>query len=82
MSAIEILETPEKFIDDKKQYRVIRLSNGMKVVLVHDDKVHEDEDCSYWPSCALSVAVGSLSDPIDSRGLSQYLGKNLSNKSA
>lgn len=73
-SPIEILDCPVKTREDNKQYRVIRLANGMKVMLVHDDEVHEDEHRNVWPSCALTVAVGSLSDPIDSHGLAQYLG--------
>lgn len=71
--AFEILESPVK--SDKKQHRVFRLTNGMTIALVHDDKVRDGENCNLWPSCALAIAVGSLSDPIDSRGLAQYLGK-------
>lgn len=73
---VEIMEVPEKLKNYMKQYRVIRLANGLKVMLVHDDKVHDDENCCYWPSCALTIAVGSFSDPIDSLGLSQYLGNS------
>lgn len=73
-NGVEILEIPEKLKNDKKQYRSIRLANEMKVMLVHDDKVHDDENCCYWPACALTIGVGSFSDPIDAPGLSQYLG--------
>lgn len=70
---LEILEFPELYRNDKKQFRIIRLVNGMKVILVHDD---ERDD--YLPSAALSVAVGSLSDPSDLHGLARCLGNFLS----
>lgn len=71
----EVLEFPELSKDDKKQFRVIRLANGMKVILVHDDEVGGNECRKYRPSCALCVAVGSLSDPSDLLGLAQCLGR-------
>lgn len=74
-SVVEIIEFPEKSENDAKEYRTIRLANGMKVMLVHDDKVHEDECGNYWPSCGLTVAVGSFSDPSDLPGLAKYVGK-------
>lgn len=64
-SVVEIMDFPAKSENDAKQYRTIRLANGMKVMLVHDDKVHENESYAYWPSCGLTVDVGSLSDPSD-----------------
>lgn len=75
-SIFEVLEYPEISKDDKKQLRVIRLANGMKVILVQDDKVKENKCRSNWPSCALGVAVGSLSDPSDLPGLAQCLGRS------
>lgn len=64
------MEFPELFSKDGiKQFRVIRLANGMKVILVHDD-VRDN----YWPSFALCVSVGSLSNPTDLPGLAQCLG--------
>lgn len=73
-SAVEIMELPEKSNFSKKQYRIIRLANGMKVMLVHDDQVREDEYEVYWPTCSLAISVGSLSDPIDLPGLARYAG--------
>lgn len=70
----EVLEYPEISKDDKKRLRIIRLANGMKVILVQDDKVKETKR-NEWPSCALGVAVGSLSDPGDLPGLAQCLGR-------
>lgn len=73
----EVMEFPDNLKYDKTQYRIIRLANEMKVMLVHDDRVHENEneDPSHWPACALSVAVGSSSDPSDLQGLAIFLGK-------
>lgn len=74
-SAVEHLELPEISEYDKKQYRAIRLTNEMKVILVHDDKVQENEKHECWPACALNITVGSLSDPSGLEGLATFLGK-------
>lgn len=73
----EVMEFPDKLKYDKAQYRIIRLANETKVMLVHDDRVHENEDENHsrWPACALSVGVGSSSDPSDLQGLAIFLGK-------
>lgn len=71
--AFEVLEFPELYKTGCKRFRVNRLANGMKVILVRDD-VRDN----YWPSIALSVAVGSLSDPSDLPGLAQCVGKLIS----
>lgn len=34
MSSVEVLETPVKSENDKKSYRVIRLENGLKALLI------------------------------------------------
>lgn len=73
-SAVEIMEYAEKSICERKQYRIIRLANDMKVMLVHDDQVHEDDYEVYWPICCLAISVGSLSDPDDLPGLARYVG--------
>ena len=36
MSSVEVLETPVKSENDKKSYRVIRLENGLKALLISD----------------------------------------------
>lgn len=81
-SDVEVLEIPAKSKHDNKQYRLIRLANEMKVMLVHDDRVHEDKSNDYWPSCALTVAVGSLSDPGDLPGLARYVGNAYRSRSS
>lgn len=60
---------------NEKQYRTMCLENGMKVMLVHDDNVHESGDYRHRPACALAIDVGSLSNPSDLPGLAQFAGK-------
>lgn len=48
--SVEVMETPGKSENDKKTYRVIRLRNGLKAILVSDptsqaeDGAHETEN--------------------------------------
>ena len=42
---------------DDREYRVIKLENGMEATLVHDAKAER-------AAASLNVAVGSLSDPV------------------
>ncbi|XP_050068386.1 insulin-degrading enzyme [Anopheles maculipalpis] len=58
----ERINTITKSIQDNRDYRGLRLSNGMKVVLISDPTT----DIS---AAALSVAVGHLSDPLEIPGL-------------
>merc|ERR1719430_2447520 len=48
MSKVEILANPRKSINDKKEYRVIRLENGLRCLLISDvayplDKLDQEE---------------------------------------
>lgn len=44
-SAISILKAPVTSGSDKKQYRLIKLSNGLKALLVHHDfESHENDE--------------------------------------
>lgn len=36
MSSVEVMEAPDKSENDKKSYRVIRLENGLKALLISD----------------------------------------------
>ncbi|KAM3582294.1 metalloprotease [Umbelopsis sp. WA50703] len=51
--------------NDDRDYRLIRLSNKLEVLLIHD----KDTDKS---SAALDVHVGHLSDPNDLQGLAHF----------
>lgn len=74
-SVIVLKEFDKKSNFDKKRYRIIRLANGMKAMLVHDGEVHADDDDDFWPSFSLAIDVGSSSDPSDLPGLAKYVGK-------
>lgn len=56
----------EKKVDGNCQYQAIILSNGLKVILVHVPKLDK-------ASAALTVQVGSFSDPKDFPGLAHFL---------
>lgn len=85
MSSAEVLETPVKSENDKKSYRLIRLENGMKALLisapveklepttVDSDKVNE-MDSNKKAACALCIDVGYFSDPSEIQGLAHLLG--------
>lgn len=48
MSPVEVMETPDKSENDKKSYRVIRLENGLKALLISDPTqkctLHDEPD--------------------------------------
>ncbi|KAH6918433.1 insulin-degrading enzyme [Coprinopsis sp. MPI-PUGE-AT-0042] len=50
---------------DERQYRLIRLDNGLQAILIHDDKADK-------AAASLDVAVGHLSDPDDMPGLAHF----------
>lgn len=114
MNTVEILETPTKSESDRKFYRVIKLSNGLKALLISDPAVETNESVidsekpnvsstligsstaerqidgekivaesgnrrdhsipTKLAACALTVDVGSFSDPRDVQGLAHFLG--------
>lgn len=79
---VEVMPTPDKSEFDKKQYRVIQLVNGLKVLLVHDDEIRDDDSSRIYsnlPACSLKVSVGSSSDPSDFHGFSHFLGNTFEN---
>lgn len=87
---VEILDAPDKSPFDKNQYRLIRLPNGIKSLLIspYDGTVSSTEKTTtsattpadvetadeYYSACALVVDVGSNSDPQDVQGMSHFLG--------
>uniref|UniRef100_A0A1S4H4P4 Insulin-degrading enzyme n=1 Tax=Anopheles gambiae TaxID=7165 RepID=A0A1S4H4P4_ANOGA len=58
----ERINTITKSVQDNRDYRGLRLSNGMKVILISDPTTDRS-------AAALSVAVGHLSDPLQIPGL-------------
>jgi len=52
--------------NDTNQYRYLTLSNGVRVLLIHDDSAQKS-------AAALAVNVGHFDDPSDREGLAHYL---------
>jgi nardilysin len=74
----EVLKNPIRSLSDRKEYKLIKLKNGLKVLIVKSDKLSEDEDekkkCkSSLAAVALCVGVGCFSDPQEVQGLSHFL---------
>lgn len=67
----ELLETPIKSQNDKNLYRLIKLENGLKVLLIQ----HPENDLQSEKLAAvyLHVDVGGYDDPKDAKGLSHFL---------
>jgi hypothetical protein len=65
----------QKSQQDDRDYRLIRLENGLHAMLVHDAKADK-------AAASLDVAVGHLSDPVSHRDVMQAsdLGRSLVNE--
>lgn len=72
MSQVEVLETPIKSEGDKKEYRLVKLQNGLKALLI---KTYTDENQTEESNAAasLTVAVGSFDEPKNVGGLAHFL---------
>jgi insulysin len=55
----------QKSQQDEREYRLIRLDNGLQAMLVHDAKADK-------AAASLDVAVGHLHDPVDMPGLAHF----------
>lgn len=64
MSLVEVMETPDKPEYDKKSYRVIRLENGLKALLI-SDPTQERPSIDEQPSNVSRHEVTSTSDEED-----------------
>lgn len=78
-ASVAVLETPVKSENDKKSYRLIRLPNGLKVLLIStpSNKTGDNasaELSSKLAACAVCVDVGSFSDPLNIPGMAHFLG--------
>ncbi|XP_018368699.1 PREDICTED: nardilysin-like [Trachymyrmex cornetzi] len=76
---VEYLEKPVKSESDKKDYRVIRLVNGLTALLISDINLktddfrnEDDERNEKKAACGLCVEVGCFSDP-DIQGIANLL---------
>lgn len=77
MKLTKILQSPDISPTDKKEYRVLQLSNGLKVVLIKsakDENLNENGDSNEnLAALALCIGVGSFDDPQRIPGLSHFL---------
>lgn len=72
METVQILQTPIKSEGDTKEYRLIKLQNGLKALLVR--KSNEDSSESEDLAAAnLCVSVGSFDDPPKAMGMAHFL---------
>ena len=55
---------------DKRQYRFIELTNGLRCLLVQNE---EKEGGDLVSQCALDISVGSINDPPDVPGLTKLV---------
>jgi nardilysin len=69
MSQVQVLETPIKSEKDKKNYRLIKLQNGLKALLIQKT----DEESDEIAAITLAVKVGSFDDPKKAMGLAHFL---------
>lgn len=67
----EVLETPIKSQNDKNLYRLIKLANGLKVLLIQHPK--EEPGSEKLTALTLNIDVGGYDDPKDAKGLSHFL---------
>lgn len=79
MSSVVLLKPPVKSANDKKSYRLIRLENGLKALLISvlgdEPESNSTEETNDSPAaCALSIDVGTFSDPFEIQGLAHFLG--------
>lgn len=67
---VETLQTPLQSVSDKKSYKLIKLENGLKVLMV---KEPTSPGTGGLASVALTVDIGSFKDPVEVQGLAHYL---------
>lgn len=71
MSGFELLEAPIKSKGDTKSYRLIKLNNGLKALLVQ--KATEKNEGEVPAAANLSVNIGHFNDPRSAMGLAHFL---------
>lgn len=71
MTEVEILQTPTKSESDKNEYRLIKLSNGLRALLIKSSKTTLDKEEP--AAVSLIVNVGFFDDPKSAQGLAHFL---------
>ncbi|XP_018350448.1 PREDICTED: nardilysin-like [Trachymyrmex septentrionalis] len=75
---VEYLETPIKSEYDKKEYRAIRLPNGLEALLISDEdsktcsSQHQDMKNEMKAACCLCVRTGTFKEPPGFSGISCF----------
>jgi nardilysin len=72
MNQVKVLETPIKSEGDTKDYRLIKLPNGLKALLIryNEENSSESEDIA---AIKVVVNIGSFNDPPNAMGLAHFL---------
>ncbi|KAG5674724.1 hypothetical protein PVAND_004676 [Polypedilum vanderplanki] len=73
---VEILSSPLQSLSDRKKYKLLKLTNGMKVLLVKNATTCGEENESgkeNFAAVALTIDVGSFDDPKNVQGLAHFL---------
>lgn len=73
MAQFEFLKAPIKSEKDKKDYRLIKLQNGLKALLIHTPASETEEENENLSACSLTVGVGSYDEPQNIGGLAHFL---------
>lgn len=74
---LQVLKTPRKSLSDQKEYKLLKLQNGLKVLLIKQDS---EDDCEVGSklkqnlaAVALCVGSGCFQDSKSIQGLSHFL---------
>jgi nardilysin len=81
MNQVQVLEAPVKSEGDKKDYRLVKLPNGLKALLIHvnaDSSEESESKSDELASLSLAVKVGGYDDPKTAPGLAHFLEHMLS----
>lgn len=74
MDQVEVLPSPLKSKGDQKTYRLIKLKNGIKAILVRKvNDTSSGSDSEVLAAAALTVGIGSFDDPPNALGLAHFL---------
>lgn len=72
MNQVQVLESPIKSEGDKKDYRLIKLPNGLKALLSHFN-AEENSESDDIAAIMLVVKFGSFDDPRKAMGMAHFL---------
>lgn len=73
MDSVEVFTAPVKSEGDKKDYRLIKLPNGLKALLISKKDDKESTTSEDIAAACITVNVGSFDDPRKAMGLAHFL---------